>query len=334
MKVDELEVKEATRACDVEPTYRGGGARQRCPAAAAPPPANARAVAKRVVRRVKYLLPDPVFLLLSHRRRVGRWPNLVRPRAFNELILRRCMRPEMRWVDLTDKLAVREYVKRKVGEAHLIPLIAAPETFTQAVFDALPDAFVMKANHGCAFVELVREKSRTTYEALAERSRQWLAVDFYRESREQHYRYIKPRLFFEQLLADATGKVPADLKLHVFGARSGTPVIYAMVISDRFGDVHGDMFDADWNRLDIEFGPYHRSDKAIERPANWPEVLDIATRLAADFDYVRVDLYSTGDAVYFGELTFTPGAGVLPFRPDWVDFAWGELLSRVDSEGG
>jgi hypothetical protein len=48
-----------------------------------------------------------------------------------------------------------------------------------------------------------------------------------------------------------------------------------------------------------------------------------------DFDYVRVDLYAPDNEVYFGELTFTPGAGVLPFAPDKVDYEWGRLLTST-----
>jgi hypothetical protein len=39
-----------------------------------------------------------------------------------------------------------------------------------------------------------------------------------------------------------------------------------------------------------------------------------------------VDLYAPDNQIYFGELTFTPGAGVLPFTPDKVDYEWGKLV--------
>ena len=53
--------------------------------------------------------------------------------------------------------------------------------------------------------------------------------------------------------------------------------------------------------------------------------------LSEDFDYVRVDLYAPDNEVYFGELTFTLGAGVLPFGPDEVDYEWGRLLTSTPS---
>ena len=283
-------------------------------------------------RMAKELLPDYVIVQLQFRRQMGRWANLRHPKAYSDAILLRCLQPDMRWVALTDKLAVREYVREKIGDAHLIPLIAAPETFTRDVFDALPSSFVMKANHGCAFVEVVRDKSQTSFEHLSKLAAKWLSIDYYSVSRERHYRYIKPRLYFEQLLVDSEGRIPADLKIHVFGGRPQGPCIQWMIISDRFGDARGDIYDENWRRMNVRFGPYAPSDAPIPRPANFDKVQYVAARLAEDFDYVRVDLYALGDKVYFGELTFTPGAGRMRFYPESHEYYWGRML-KDSTEG-
>lgn len=282
----------------------------------------------RIKEAAKSLLPDAAFLYLLHHKCIGRYPNLIRPATFNEGILQRNLRPDPRYAELTDKLAVRPYVAAKLGRQHLIPLLAAPDVFTQEVFDALPNAFVMKANHGSNFVEIVRDKAQTSFETLQHLATQWLASDFYKVARENHYRQIKPRLFFEHLLLDERGEVPADFKVHCFGGRTGHPILYILVISDRFGsNTHGDVYDADWNHLDIAIGEYKRSARPGPRPENLDSVLAAAATLCEDFDYVRVDLYTLKNEVYFGELTFTPGAGVLPFTPDHIDYEWGKLLS-------
>jgi hypothetical protein len=277
----------------------------------------------------KRLLPDELFLKLSHRRHVGRFPNLTAPTTFNEYILHRCLHPEPLWSRLADKLAVREFVKERIGEEHLIPLIAVPDVFTSDVFDALPDAFVMKANHGCGYVEIVEDKRRTSFEHLNRLAQKWLAEDFYRASRERHYRPIKPKLYFEQLLVDDSGNVPADLKMNMFGRDAMGPIIYAGVVSDRFGAPHGDVFDVHWNRLDLAVGHYARSQVPPPPPPHWDEIVRLAMRLAEGLGYVRVDLYVPDGKVYFGELTFTPGAGVFPFHPDRYDYEWGHLFRNM-----
>lgn len=264
----------------------------------------------------KSMLPAPLFLSLLHHKYIGRYPNLLRPTTFNEKILQKSLRPDPWLTELTDKLTVRDYVARKLGESHLIPLLAAPETFTKEVFDALPDSFVMKANHGSTYVKVVRNKSATSFEELRDLANHWLSLDFYKMGREKHYRPIKPRIFFEQLLLDESDNVPPDYKLQCFGAKSGRLVIYILVISDRFGaDTRGDLYDVNWNHLDVVIGEYKPSENPPPRPDNLDAIVDAGIKLSADFDYVRVDLYSPNNQVYFGELTFTPGAGVLPFMP-------------------
>lgn len=290
-------------------------------------PAQTGSVIRKIKEAAKSMLPDSLFLSLLHHKCIGRYPNLVRPVTFNEKILRRSLKPDSRYIGLTDKLSVREYVASKIGEEHLIPLVAAPDEFTREVFDSLPDAFVMKANHGSSFVEVVKKKSETSFENLQLLASKWLSTAFYSVARERHYRKIKPRIFFEQLLLDDSGRIPADFKLHCFGGRPGRPIIYILVISDRFGNAtHGDVYDVEWNHLDIAIGYYKRSAQPAPRPPHLQTVLDTAVKLCEDFDYVRVDLYAPDNLVYFGELTFTPGAGVLPFTPDKTDYEWGKLL--------
>jgi hypothetical protein len=287
-------------------------------------------LARAAYRRIRSSGSDALFLWLNHRRRVGRFPHLLRPVTYNDYILRRCLCPEPYWTTLADKLAVREYVKNKIGEKYLVPLIAAPERFTRSVFDALPASFVMKANHGCGFVKIVRDKSQTDYETLWRLAERWLATNYYAQARERHYRPIQPRIYFEALLLDGDGKVPADVKMNMFGHGPDGPIIYTGIVADRFGDVRGDVFDAKWNRVDLALGHFPRTVGEVPQPDNWPDIVDVATRLADGLGYVRVDLYNVDGHIYFGELTFTPGAGVFPFHPDRVDYEWGALLARMD----
>ncbi|SAK69058.1 hypothetical protein AWB75_03461 [Caballeronia catudaia] len=284
-------------------------------------------LSKALFHSVRDWLPDNLLLSIYHRRRIGRFPNLRHPTTFNEKILERCLYPDPRYVDLSDKLKVRDYVARKIGSEYLVPLVAEPSDFTEDVFNALPSSFVMKATHGSGFVKLVRNKAETSFEELHALAQRWLSTDFYWVYRERHYRPIERRIFFEALLLNENGIVPADMKFHVFNKESGNPKIFILVISDRFGErPRGDIYDADWNLLDISMGKYARSTTPDPRPKNLDTLLWAARELASDFEFVRVDLYDSNDVIYFGELTFTPGAGMFALTPDRVDYEWGSLM--------
>jgi len=284
-------------------------------------------LSKTLFHSVRDWLPDNLFLSIYHRRRIGRFPRMRNPTTFNEKILHRCLNPDPRYGDLSDKLKVRDYVAGKIGSEYLVPLVAAPETFNEAVFDALPQAFVMKANHGSSFVKIVKNKADTSFAELDALAQRWLSTDFYAVARERHYRTIDRRIFFETLLLGPDGIVPPDLKFHVFNKQSGDPKIFLLVVTDRFGGhPRGDVYDENWNRLDISIGHYARSPVPAPRPEKLDKLLSVARQLASDFEFVRVDLYDANDAVYFGELTFTPGAGMFRIRPDKVDYEWGRLM--------
>ena len=64
------------------------------------------------------------------------------------------------------------------------------------------------------------------------------------------------------------------------------------------------------------------------------QAFDLAEKLSKNFPFVRVDLYIIGEKIYFGELTFTPAAGldsdfkfVPPGGKEDADIMLGKLLT-------
>ena len=59
------------------------------------------------------------------------------------------------------------------------------------------------------------------------------------------------------------------------------------------------------------------------RPARLEELLDLAERLAAGVDFVRVDLYDLPQRIVFGELSSFPAGGDSPFYPESFNAEFG-----------
>ncbi|MFM0053892.1 ATP-grasp fold amidoligase family protein [Caballeronia grimmiae] len=57
------------------------------------------------------------------------------------------------------------------------------------------------------------------------------------------------------------------------------------------------------------FSSVKKSPSPIPRSDNLYDLRSTAAELARDFDYVRVDLYTLKDQIYFGELTSRPVQG-------------------------
>ncbi len=126
--------------------------------------------------------------------------------------------------------------------------------------------------------------------------------NFYYVRREQQYRNIKPILMVEALLTEQNGSAVRDYKFFCFHGK-----VRFILVTGNGGNGSNDYYDRAWNRLDITRSV--RTDGALPRPDRLDEMVRVAETLAADFTFVRVDLYGTGQRVFFGELTFVPGGG-------------------------
>ncbi len=55
------------------------------------------------------------------------------------------------------------------------------------------------------------------------------------------------------------------------------------------------------------------------------QALELSKTLAKEFDYVRVDWYIHEEQIWFGELTFTPGAGLVTGLDRGLNKMMGEM---------
>lgn len=60
----------------------------------------------------------------------------------------------------------------------------------------------------------------------------------------------------------------------------------------------------------------NKFETSIQKPLNLKNMVDISKKLAENFPFVRVDLYSIAGKTIFGELTFYPADGRKDFYPD------------------
>lgn len=267
-------------------------------------------------------VPDRVFVQAYYRLHTGKKLDLRNPVTYNEKLqwLKLYYRPaEM--TQLVDKYAVREYVERRVGSEHLIPLLGLYESPEEVNIDELPNSFVLKPTHGSGWVILCKDKSRFDWEHAKARLHTWLRRNYYYHAREWPYRDVPPRIICETYLSDEFGEVANDFKIFCFG---GEPEVIE-VDSSRFVNHRRDFYDTSWNRLPVQLR-YPPSNRDIPRPKALERMLSLARALSEPFPVCRVDLYSIESRIYVGELTFFPGNGVQLVEPAEYDRLWGEKI--------
>ncbi|HEX5613931.1 MAG TPA: ATP-grasp fold amidoligase family protein, partial [Acidimicrobiia bacterium] len=260
------------------------------------------------------------------------------PRTFSEKLHYKMLRDHRALLTtFSDKVAVREYVRERLGRVDLLPTLhAVVERAGDLDPDALPREFVLKAAHASGGVVVVSETAdpqatlpdlranwpaaaihpdRLDWAHLRALGDAWLARRYGGGPyREWGYVHVPPRLVVEELLRTPAGAIPDDYKLFVFHGRCRL----VQVDIDRYGAHRQQFFLPDWTPLDVElYAP--RAAVPPPPPAGLAEMLAIADRLGADTDFVRVDLYDLADRVVFGELTSYVLGGRFSFRPPTFD---------------
>ncbi len=217
-----------------------------------------------------------------------------------------------------DKHEVRSYVREVVGEEHLVPLVGVYDRADQIPWDRLPPRCVIKATHGSGWNVIVKEPARLDRAETMRKLDGWLARNYYDESHEEQYLFIRGRLVVEAMLGGGD-RVPWDYKIFCY---AGEPR-FLIVDVDRFVRHRRKVLDLEWRSLPgtIQFEEYEGE---LPRPPELERMLEVARKLSAPFPFVRVDLYLDAGRVYFGELTFTPGSGLAAVEPREFDVWQGE----------
>lgn len=268
------------------------------------------------------VLPEKTYIKLTFKNTFGYDLNLENPKTLNEKIqwLQLNDRTPLRTL-CADKYAVRDYVKEKIGEEYLVPLIFHTTNPTDIVPGNLPDfPFIIKTNHGCGDYIIVKDKSTIDWKRVQKNLKKSLKSNYYYKAKEWQYKNIKPCIVVEKLLLDKNFNIPNDYKFNCFNGKLGFPEVHI----DRYIDYRKNCYDSEWNILNCEWGAKRGSE--VKKPKLLTKMILLAEILAKDFRYVRVDLYNLRDKIYFGELTFSPGAGFCRFNPPEWDKKFGNEL--------
>ena len=272
-------------------------------------------------RRQNELLDPSLYphaLKLWYWQKTGKVLDLENPKTFNEKI---------QWMklydnnplktQLADKLLVRDWVKEKIGEDHLIPLLGAWDRVEEIDFDALPNQFVLKANHGSGWNIIVKDKTALDIAETKKKLSSWMKTNFaYSNGFEMQYLNIEPRILAEEYAG--------SLMEYQFWCFHGVPKFISAI--DRPHEENNKRtYDLDWNEQEFVTSQ-PRLKEPVPRPKKLHEMVMIVEKLCSGFPFVRVDLLDDGTKVYAGELTFSPASGLCRWDPHEQDFVWGEQL--------
>jgi len=274
---------------------------------------------------------DEYYISKDFKQDFGYELNLQNPQTLNEKINWYKLNYKNPLISIcADKYAVPEYVANCIGSKYLISLVFHTDNYKRILPENLPDyPFIIKANHTAGTHHIVRDKSKADWKRIQTDCRWWLHSNYFHIQKEWQYEKIKPKIIVEKLLTDENGQIPSDYKLHYFEGKFG----FLQVDLNRFTQHKRNLYDKDWNLLPFTWSlldsnglPYKDNGRQVPRPINLASMIDLGTKLAKSFPYVRVDFYIINEEIFFGELTLHHGGGLEHFTPSEWDFHFGRKV--------
>ena len=251
---------------------------------------------------------DELYLRLLYRGVMGKKLHLNPPMTYNE---------KLQWLklhdqnpiypQLCDKIAVRDFVRERIGESYLTPIIGIWDDPDKIDFTNLPEQFVLKCTHDSGGVILCPNKSEFDMNHARECLKTWLKRDYSIAGREWPYHFVPRRVFAEAFIPSANGARPDDYKFYCFNG----DIRIILLCTNRI-KAHADYyyFDAERKPYPInELSSTLPKDYLLPRSPHFNEMQQIAQRLSVGFRHVRVDLFDTSEGVRFGEITLFDQSG-------------------------
>ena len=277
------------------------------------------------------LMPDKEYLEKRFYVELGYKLDIEHPVTYNEKIQWLKLydrRPE--YTDLVDKYKAKHIVGSMIGSEFIIPTIGVWENPDEVDIKSLPQKFVIKCNHNSGNGMVVcTDKDRIDVGLMKRDLRKGFKENYYFNHREWPYKNVKRLIIAEKYLEkDSTTNDIRDYKIHCF---NGIP-IYLQVIGNRDHIKHTGrqrFYTFDWKDAGWEFGDYPSYEQDLEKPSQLDLMYQIAEKLSKGIPYVRIDLYEINGTVFFGEITFHPGAGFYKYNKVYnrdTDLMLGEMI--------
>ncbi len=234
--------------------------------------------------------------------------NLENPKTFNEKLLWLKLKKyiyDPLVIQCADKIKVRDYVEKK-GCAHILnELIGVYDSVEQINWDTLPYKFVLKWNFGAGMNIVCTNKNEMNKSKVMAQMKKWGKNKYWYSHSEMQYKYIKPKIICEKFLSEKNSEGLTDYKVYCF---NGVPRA-VLVMHDRYKEMKTEFFDTNWELLE-NTELFETTQVITPKPKCLEEMLNVSKKLSEDFPFVRCDYYIVNDKLYFGELTFTPAAGL------------------------
>lgn len=285
-----------------------------------------------IFRRVPWIIRDDEIYLKVYCRLSGlKNVDFDNPKTFNEKLQWLKLhnrRPE--YIQMVDKVAVKDYVASVIGEEYVIPTLGVWDNPNDIEWDKLPNQFVLKTNHdgGSNGIVVCKDKSILNKQKALKELKRSFNRNSYLIGREWPYKMVKHKVFAEQYMEDQQCGELRDYKFFCFDGEA--KILFIATGRGAVEHAYFNYFDADFKPLNIKNG-HPISSEAITKPQSFELMKELSSKLSKGIPHVRVDFYEVDGHPYFGEFTFFHMGGTGRFEPEEWNKKMGSWITLPNS---
>lgn len=275
--------------------------------------------------RIFRIIPDKTYLKIKFRIKFNRKLNLKQPQTFNEkLQWLKLYDRNSEYTKMVDKYEAKKYVENIIGKEYIIPTLAIYDKFDDIEWDKLPNEFVIKCTHDSGGLVICKDKTKLDIKSAKKKINKCLHRNFYYLGREWVYKNLKAKILIEKYMGTQDQEELVDYK---FFCLNGEPkFLYISEGLENHATAKMSFVDMEYNMEKFHRKDYKTFEKLPAKPINFEKMKKLAKILSKDIPFLRVDFYEIEGKIYFGELTFFPCSGYMPFKPEKYDKILGDML--------
>lgn len=171
---------------------------------------------------------------------------------------------------------------------------------------------------------ICKDKNKLDYYNSKKKIEKCLKRNYYNYNKEWAYKNVKPRIIIEKYMA--TEKQPELIDYKFFCFNGEPKFIYVSEGLSNHQTAKISFADIEYEKTKFYRKDYKPFEKLPPKPKNFEKMKELAKKLSKNISFIRVDFYEIENQVFFGELTFYPCSGYIPFEPENYDEILGDMI--------